>query len=178
MSPFSHSGKLLQQIKLQKSGRALPAELSTLHLTAVQAPPPTSVDSLIKDVSSQPRVFYGMTSFITWLVTGNDVYLIYHSFRILFFLLPHLASRSIFYSSIPLRAEMKEKWHRCCPASTPVPPAAPHAKPMGRFCIKTWSSHAVASGSKDLGLNLPPLLHSLVVTATSCNISKCGLGAL
>ena len=176
MSPFSDSGKLPQQIKLQKAGRALPAELSTLHLTGVQAPPPTSVDSLIKDVSSQPRVFYRMTSFITLLVTGNDVYLIYHSFRIFF--LPHLASCGISYSSIPLCTETKEKWHRCRHASTPVPPAAPHAKPTGRFCFKTWSSRAVASGSKDLGLNLPPLLHSLVVTATSCNISKCGLGAL
>lgn len=38
-----------------------------------------------KDLSSQPQVFYRMTSFITLLVTGNDVYLIYHSFRIFFF---------------------------------------------------------------------------------------------
>lgn len=64
------------------------------------------------------------------------------------------------------------------PAGSPAPPAAPHAKPTGRFGITTRTPHAVASGSKDLGLSLPPLLHSLVVTATFCNISKCGLGAL
>lgn len=51
-----------------------------------------------------------MTSFITLLVTGNDVYLIYHSFRIFFSPLPHLASY-ISYSSILPCTKTKEKWH-------------------------------------------------------------------
>lgn len=53
--------------------------------TGSQVPPPTALDSPIKAVSSQPQVFYRMTSFITLLFTGNYVYLIYHFFQDFFF---------------------------------------------------------------------------------------------
>ena len=141
VSPFSHSGRRRQQAEPQRAGRALPAELSTPHRTGAPAPPPTSADRLIKDMSSQPRVFYRVTSFITSLVTGNDVYLIYPSCRIFwvfvfFFLLPHLASRGVPYSSIPLCAETEEKRHR---RATPAPrshrqPRTP--SPRGGFASK------------------------------------------
>lgn len=88
--------------------------------TGSQVPPPTALDSPIKAVSSQPQVFYRMTSFITLLFTGNDVYLIYHFFQDFFFPLLHLASY-ISYSSTPPCTKTKEKWHCCCRASPTSP---------------------------------------------------------
>lgn len=137
------------------------------------------MDSLIKDKSSQPQVFYRMTSFITFLIAGNDVYLIcckYRSLgRCLFFFSPcHIWLHATFLTAqfCPVPKQRRSSIGPTSPEPTPDP--VPLAAPQRDLASKP----AVASGSKELGLSLPPLLHSLGVTATSCSISKCGLGAL